>query len=158
MRKKTGLKNVKHWSIMSEMSPNSSAEPEKIINPWIAYTSNHIHEEVFGKKAMDVPKYPWKKKILKITSKATGLSVYRIWSGVPAYVKSKDTLYIDNSAKFALIKSKDDATVELILSKGSHFSFYWNHFENATRISFKLGLTSVGLGIISLILGVFAIT
>lgn len=157
MKKKANKKIVKHWTVLSEMSPNSSAEPEKIINLWEAYTSNHIHKEVFGGKAKDVLKYPWKKKIIKITSKATGLSVYRIWRGVPAYVESKDTLFVDDSAKFALIKSKDDTTVDLILSKGSRIGFYWNHFENATRISFKLGLTSVVLGVISLFLGFIAI-
>lgn len=148
---------TKHWTVLSEMSPNSAAEPEKINNLWEAYTSNYIHKEVFGERAKDVTKYPWKKKIIKITSKATGLSVYRIWRGVPGYVKSKDTLFIDDSGKFALIKSNDEATVDLILSKGNRISFYWNHFENATRISFKLGLTSVVLGVISLFLGFIAI-
>ena len=90
--------------------------------------------------------------IVKITSKETGLSIYRIWKGTPLYVESKDTLFVDDSAKYALIKTKEANKVNLVLSKGSRLKFYWNHFDNATRISFKLGLTSVFLGALSIIM------
>lgn len=143
--------------IESEMPPHKGANPEKIADLWSVYTSNDIHEKVFGEKAGSILKYPWKKKIIKITSKETKLSVYRIWRGVPAYVISKDMLYIDNNAKYSLINNRDNNDVDVVLSKGCRFWYYWNHFDNATRVSFKLGLISVILGIISLILGALSI-
>lgn len=155
--KKKSTGNVRLMLVESEMPPNNAAEAEKITDLWHVYTSNHIHKEIFGARTKDIVKYPWKRKILKITSQETGLSVYRIWRGVPAYVKSKDTLYIDDAAKYSLIKSKNQNKVNLILSKGGRIRFYWNHFDNATRISFKLGLTSVCLGTLSIIIAFLTI-
>lgn len=148
---------TKEMTIESEMPPHKDANPEKITDFWNVYTSNDIHEKVFGEKAGSITKYPWKKRIIKITSKATKLSVYRIWRGVPAYVTSKDILYIDNNAKYSLINDRNNNEVEVVLSKGCRFGYYWNHFDNATRVSFKLGFVSVILGIISLILGAWSI-
>ena len=143
----------KVMEIESKMPPYSGALPQKITDLWNVYTSNDIHEKVFKETAGSISNYPWKKRIVKITSKDTKLSVYRIWRGVPAYVSSKDILYIDDIAKYSLIKDRKNNKIEVILSKGSRFWYYWNHFDNATRVSFKLGLLSVILGIISLILG-----
>lgn len=143
--------------VESKMSLGRGKDPERITDTWNAFMSSNLHEKIFDEKVKDIVNYPWKKKIVKITSKETGLSIYRIWRGTPLYVGSKDTLFVDDSAKYALIKTKDSNKVNLVFSEGSRLKFYWNHFDNATRISFKLGLTSVGLGIISLILGFIAI-
>ncbi len=138
--------------VESKMSPGRGKDPEKITDTWNAFMSSNLHGKIFDEKAKDLVNYPWKKKIVKITSKETGLSIYRIWKGTPLYVESKDTLFVDDSAKYALIKTKEANKVNLVLSKGSRLKFYWNHFDNATRISFKLGLTSVFLGALSIIM------
>jgi len=151
------MKLEKKMNVESMMSPGRGMDPEKIKDTWNAFMSSDLHEKIFKKKAKDLTNYPWKKKIVKITSGETGLSVYRIWKGTPLYVESKDILFVDDSAKYALIKTKEVNKVNLVLSEGSRLKFYWNHFDNATRISFKLGLTSVGLGVVSLILGFIAI-
>lgn len=151
------MKLEKEMNVESMMPLGRGKEPEKIKDTWNAFMSSDLHEKIFGKKAKYLTNYPWKKKIVKITSGETGLSVYRIWRGAPLYVESKDTLFVDDSAKYALIKTKEANRVNLVLSKGNRLKFYWNHFDNATRISFKLGLTSVGLGVVSLILGFIAI-
>lgn len=147
---------TKEMTIESEMPPHKDANPEKIVDLRFAYTSNDIHQKVFGKKVKNIKKLPWNRRIIKITSKETKLSIYRIWKGVN-YIESKDILYIDDIAKYSLIKNKRNNKIEITLSKGSWFQFYRYHFDNATRISFKLGFLSVILGIISLILGALSI-
>jgi len=148
---------TKKMKVESEMSPHKDANPEKIEDLRYVYTSNDIHQKVFGTRAKDIKNLPWNRRIIKITSKETKLSIYRIWKGVPAYVESKDILYIDDTAKYSLIKNKQNNEVEITLSKGSWFQFYRYHFDNATRISFKLGFLSIVLGIVSFLLGILSI-
>nr|WP_321297775.1 hypothetical protein [uncultured Sphaerochaeta sp.] len=135
----------------------SEGEKEKPVDEhWYVYTSNHIYEKIYNKKISKEAKYPWKRKVIKITSISTGCSIYRIWHGIFLY-RSKDLLYIDKTGKYLLIPNKETTTVELVLGKGSKLMFYWNHTDAIVRCSYKLGFVSVILGTLSIIITLVAL-
>lgn len=111
------------------------------------YITGTLYEKLFGRPLKGTDR---RKRFLKITSSQTGLSVYRLFHGVPSGVLSKDTLYIDSEGRAVLQQSDDE--VVLSIKKCSPFSFYWNTSNSATRISFKIGFPSLLVGIASLIL------
>lgn len=111
------------------------------------YITGTLYEKLFGRPLKGTDR---RKRFLKITSSQTGLSVYRLFRGVPSGVLSKDTLYIDSEGRAVLQQSDDE--VVLSIKKCSPFSFYWNTSNSATRISFKIGFPSLLVGIASLIL------
>ena len=45
----------------------------------------------------------------------------------------------------------------IIISKGTKLSFYLKHYDYMVRVSFKLGLWSVIIGIVSFIIGIISI-
>ena len=145
----------KNYTIVSKFEYKNGKENETITDLWSVYTSNDVYKKIFNKRLKNEKKYPWTRKILKIYSKDTKISIYRIWRGVPPFLQnSKDILFIDKNAKYALTLPNHNQA-DIVLSKGNKFLFYWYHYDNATRVSFKLGFVSVMLGIISI---VFALT
>ena len=145
----------KNYTIVSKFEYKNGKENETITDLWSVYTSNDVYKKIFNKRLKNEKKYPWTRKILKIYSKDTKISIYRIWRGVPPFLQnSKDILFIDKNAKYSLTLPNHNQA-DIVLSKGNKFLFYWYHYDNATRVSFKLGFVSVMLGIISI---VFALT
>ena len=112
------------------------------------YMTGTLYQELFGRTLKGTDR---RKRFIKITSKQTGRSLYRLFRGAPTGVLSEGRLYIDSDDKGVLQESGDEC--ELIIQKCSAFSFYWNTSNSATRISFRLGL----LGFPSLLLGIASI-
>ena len=113
------------------------------------YMTGTLCQALFGRTLKGTDR---RKRFIKITSKQTGRSVYRLFRGAPTGVLSEKTLYIDSDGKSVLQESGDEC--ELIIQKCSGFSFYWNTSNSATRISFRLGFPSLLLGIASIILSI----
>lgn len=152
------MKTLKKESIGIESKIRFDSERDNIIvDTWNVYTSNDVFEKVFGKKAKELKTYSKKKKIIKITSLDSKRTIYRIWNGAPLGSKTKNTIFLDKNAKYDLLNNKDSNTVTVVISKGTKLLFYWNHYDHMTRVSFKLALWSVILGIISFILGSISI-
>lgn len=129
-----------------------------VVDTWNVYTTNDVFAKVFGKKAKEFSTYLKKKKVIKITSENTKKPIYRFWNGAPLGAKAKDTLFLDKNAKYDLLSNTSkNSDIDVVISKGTKFSFFWNHYDHATRISFKLALLSLILGIISFIFGIFSI-
>lgn len=128
-----------------------------VVDTWNVYTSNHIFKEIFKKNESDFNTYAKKKKVIKITSLDTKKSIYRFWNGAPFGAKTKDTLFLDKYAKYDLLVEKNKNTVNIVFSKGSKLKFYLNHYDHMVRVSFKLGLWSVIIGIVSFIIGIISI-
>lgn len=128
-----------------------------VVDNWNVYTSNDIYKKIFGHNKNDEKSFLKKNRIVKIKSIDTNKTIYRLWKGSPFPAKSKNILYVDKNAKYELIFNKNSNKSKIQLSKGSVFAFYWNHFDNSTRVSYKLGFWSVILGIISLALGFLSI-
>lgn len=148
-------KIIKAMTISSTITFDNARES---INPdfWNVYTSNGIFKEIFGKAEKDFKDYKEKKKIVKITSKETNHSIYRIWNGAPLGARTKETIFIDKYAKYDLLKDKNTENATLELSKGSKLAFYLNHYDHMVRVSFKLGLWSVILGAISFVISIIS--
>lgn len=128
--------------------------PSIDVSPWDVYTSNNIFSEVFKKKNKEFGSYPEKKRVVKITSLSNGKSIYRFWNGASKGSTSKDTMYVDVNAKYDLIRGCDSNCIDVSISKGSKFCFYYYHYDHMVRISFKLAVLSLALGCVSLVLGI----
>ncbi len=111
------------------------------------YMTGTLYKDLFGRPLKGTDR---RKRFLRITSKQTGFSVYRLFCGAPTGVLNEGTLYIDSDGKSILQESGDDC--ELVIQKCSPFSFYWNTSNSATRITFKIGLPALVIGIVSLAL------
>lgn len=144
----------KKYKIETAYKFTNSCKTEEITDLWTFSTTNEVYHELFGVHVNKQKKYPWARKIVKIHSKNTNLSLYRIWKGLPPFIEGRDILYIDKKSKQSLVDN-NDCFAEIVLSKGNKLFFYWNHFDNATRISFKLGFLSVALGVLSLVFAFF---
>ena len=127
------------------------------VDTWNVYTSNHIFKEIFGKNENNFKTYAKKRKVIKITSLDTRQSVYRFWNGAPLGAKTKDTLFLDKNAKYDLLADKNKNIANIILSKGTKLKFYLKHYDHMVRVSFKLGLWSVIIGIVSFVIGIISI-
>lgn len=149
-------KYTDEFTIKSVISFNNGDKEENISDSWNVYTSNHIFKQIFGKKVKESGTYLKKKKVIKITSHDTGASVYRIWNGAPWGAQSKDTIFLDDKAKYDLIddENKDKKTTKLTLSKTSKYKFYLNHHDHNVRVTFKLAVWSVIIGSVSFVIGI----
>ncbi len=128
-----------------------------VVDTWNVYTSNNVFSVVFGKNEKDFDTYNKKKKVIKITSLDTNKSIYRIWNGAPLGAKTKDLLFLDKNAKYDLLSDKSVNSVNIVFSKGSKLKFYLNHYDHMVRVSFKLGLWSVIVGVVSFIIGIISL-
>ena len=145
-------------SMIIETIITFDSEREDIsVDNWNVYTSSHIFKEIFGKTENNFKTYARKRKVIKITSLDTKHSIYRFWNGAPLGAKTKDTLFLDKNAKYDLLADKNKNTANIILSKGSKLKFYLNHYDHMVRVSFKLGIWSVIVGIVSFIIGIISI-
>lgn len=149
-------KICKEMSIKSTIEFDNSRE-SIIPDTWNVYTSNNIFEEIFKKKEKDFTDYKTKKKVIKITSKDSKITIYRFWNGAPVGAKTKDTIYVDKYAKYDLLLNKDQEKANLILSRGSKIAFYLNHYDHMVRVSFKLGLWSVIIGVVSFVFSIISL-
>ena len=121
--------------------------------------SQYTHQKIFGKYVKQLSQHPSKRLIVKITHNKN--SIYRIWRGAIG-IPSKNIVYIDKVGKKFLLNNEDyyendgktNKEFDITLSKGSLFMYYYNHFDNATRISFKFGFFSIILSLISIALTV----
>ncbi|MBQ9626125.1 MAG: hypothetical protein IJR40_03010 [Treponema sp.] len=112
------------------------------------YAHASLYKKVFRKTLKGTDR---RKRFVKITSEETKMSVYRILRGVPNGVSSADgILYIDSDGKNVL--SVSSAEVSVKVKSACWLAYYWHTDNTAARISFKMGIISFTVGIISLIL------
>ena len=117
-------------------------QPEKV------YAHSSLYQQVFG-KGKTLKGTNREKRYVKITSGETGQTIWRVFRGVPMGVASDGILYMDADSKYTL-KGDETENVELEIKKSNVCAYYWHSPIVAERISFKLGLLSLILGIISL--------
>ena len=119
------------------------------------YMEVSTYEKIFGKKLKNTNR---EKRFMKISNKAKNTSLYRIWRGTSTSVAhSSGIIYLDSDGKSILSDSENldkKETILLEIKPVSRFTYYWNTSNIMTRISFKTGVCSIILGIISLVLAV----
>ncbi len=149
----------KEYILKYEFEPSDAANAQTIlekngvkVDDWYVYTTNDVYQKLFKTNLQNKNKLPWKRKVVKVTSKENGFTVYRIWRGVYRFIRTKDILYVDKEAKYLL--SEKDEPVIIILKPSNKFCYYWNHFAPEIRVPFKISLISLLIGIISLIISI----
>ena len=152
----------KKYEICSEFKPSNANNADTILNQngkfvdnWYVYTTPDVYNKLFNKKIQGKEKLPWKRKVVRIYSKKTKCSVYRIWRGAFRTVLAKDILYLDKDAKYILTDT--EAKTDIILYPSNKFLYYWNHFAPEIRAPFKLGLISFLVSLVSLLLGIISL-
>ena len=75
----------KEYEICSEFKPSDANNAKtilekngKYVDNWYLYTTPDVYNKLFNKKIQGKEKLPWKRKVVKIYSKKTKCSVYRI--------------------------------------------------------------------------------
>lgn len=115
----------------------------------VLYSDNY--GGLFNENLKDVNFLPWKRKIVKI--KRGNIVIHRMFRGHGNYSVNKNEIgltysSIDVLKKYGEKEIGDDA--ELILSKGSKLCYYWNNPNHNVRVTYKLGLISLLLGLLAL--------
>jgi hypothetical protein len=93
--------------------------------------------------------------IVKIS--ANGKVIYRAYRGVSATDFLKDYVALTPNSIMLLNDKAGNEPKEVEVSKGCIFPFYWYHPDKAVRISFKLGLVSLLMGVISIVISIIGL-
>ena len=111
-----------------------------------------VFEEVFGMTKKLSSDFDKQLPIVKISE--NGKAIYRLYRSVGVNGFSKEFVGLTANSICLLCDINGENPKEVELSPGRYFPFYWHHPDKAIRISFKLGLLSVALGILSLVTSV----
>ena len=146
----------KEYSIKLKFCRNDNEPDNTLFGNDSAYMSPSAYKEIFGKTLAGTNR---ENRFIKISHNNN--SIYRILRGVPHNILSKDIIYIDSDGKNILnnYNNSDDKNdkIELEIIPVSWFSFYWHTSNIMARISFKTGVYSIILGLISIGLSVWQI-
>ena len=97
------------------------------------------------------------KQLSVVKISANGQVIYRAYRGIsaPDFLNNYAAL---SPNSIMLLNDKDgNEPKEVEVSEGSIFPFYWYHPDKAIRISSRLGLLSLLLGVFSFILGCISV-
>lgn len=121
------------------------------------YLLSEDYYDIFGqfkKKSSDGQK---RTSVIKIKAD-NGKKIYREYNGSGATGFKRGMIALTPNSISLLDKIKNGQTIhpkKLILSPGLYLPFYLDHPDKAIRVSFRLGILSVLLGILSLLIACF---
>ena len=110
------------------------------------------YEGIFGEKKKYSSDNMKRLSVVKITH--NGKSIHRAFKALPATGLTENHVGLTPASIGLLTDSYNNSPMDVELSKGCKWKYYWYHPGSATRISFKFGMWSIGLAIISIILSV----
>lgn len=114
------------------------------------------YKEIFGVRKKNTGNSKKRLSIVKIT--ANGKSIYRAYRSVSAVDFVNDCVGLSPNSILLLNDKNGNDPIQVELSKGHCFPYYWYHPDKAIRLSVKLGGISLLLGVISIavsIVGLF---
>lgn len=119
----------------------------------VVYCEGNDFSNIFGDRRANT-KYKRTPPIVKVTNPKTGHSIhraYRMGRNFP-----KNACGLSYFSILELINNDDDMAQmnQVVLSKGSLWKYYWYHPFHATKISTRLGVFSIALGLLSLIISI----
>lgn len=120
------------------------------------------YKKIFGKKKSEVSQEKKLISILRIKSVDTGKIIRRKYMKSPLTGISKEEICI-SPLSISLLSNNDNSSIVgqcVEVSKGNIYDvirFYWDHPFHATRISYRVGLPSLLISIISLLISFFSI-
>jgi hypothetical protein len=117
--------------------------------------NSSAYQEVFRKTRNRSNKMKKRLAVVKIT--ANGAAIHRSFRAESAEGFTKNYVGLTPSS-LRLLNDKDGKEPEQVtVMKGCYFLFYWSHPDKAIRISFKLGLLGVLLGLSSFMVSVISL-
>ncbi len=120
------------------------------INEDTAYFHSSMYKEIMGELRRSSCIRDKRLAIVKIS--AGGYSIYRKFSSISKSGFNGDSVALTYSS----IRMLTDKSVSALLggkvtvSKSNRHLFFWNHPFHATRVSYRLGLVSIVLGLLSI--------
>lgn len=112
------------------------------------------YENIFGRKKKDSGSDKKRLSVVKITY--NGTSIHRNFKSIPADGFNKEDVGLTIKSIQSLNAEDFPKNGQLILEKGCWFTFYWQHPDNATRLSMKSATVSLLIAIISLIIALIS--
>lgn len=117
------------------------------------FMSSKSYSSIFGESRSESNCYKRRLAVVRIKSITTHKSIYRKYVFSPKYEGLDDNnLALHPSSIRELGNNNEIVGSDVIVSPGSALLYYWRHPFHATRISTKLGVCSIILGILSIIL------
>ena len=102
-------------------------------------------------------------KLLSVVKISTpdGQSIHRAFLGVKGVGEFDEKQVALSPNSIRLLTSKDgkeqpEYIHEVVVSRGSRFLYFWNHPYHATRISMRIGLIGIIVGLISIALSLYS--
>ena len=112
------------------------------------------YKNIFGKNKYNQSQSKQRLSIVKITNDECRRSIYRVYRGASITDLKSDTVMLSPAALQEL--SIDDCTNKKVsVSRGCRWAYYRNHPNAATRISFRIGMWGVSVGLLSIIVSIF---
>jgi len=123
---------------------------------------NSQYKKFFGNLFRDDNNLPWKRGIVKVTfcKDKKKHTIHRLFhSGNSRGISHEEVGLSKMSLGVLQITNynEQDNLIELKISKGNRFMFYWNHSEHIFRSAFKLALVFGLITVISLIVSVVSL-
>lgn len=139
-------KKMKEENVVFHDEPTIDIEAMALFAP-------KVYKDIFEETRGTAKQSRQRLSVVKITK--GDRCIYRQYVGRSYMQKENDNNRVGlstNSWQQLCLEDQDNKVVTV--SKGCLFPFYWYHPHSATRISFKLGLYSVGLAVIGIIVSI----
>lgn len=120
------------------------------------YLTGEDFRKIFGETRGCSDKYRGGVPVVKITRTETGQSIHRVFKTCSGIRNLDNYAGLTYESLLNLSVTNEDYREinELEFSVGSRFLYYWNHPHHATKISTRLGIVSVVLGIVGILFSI----
>ena len=142
--------NYFEGNVLRLISINSASD----IDGEVLMTS-HSFEDVFGTEKKTADNFLKQLPIVKIC--ANGKKIHRAYRGVSVKGFNKELVALSPNSIMLLNDNNGVEPEKVELSEGSILPFYWYHPDKAIRLSFKIGLISLLMGIISIAISIIGL-
>lgn len=111
------------------------------------------YAKIFGTRKNDQNQSKQRLSVVKITNEEDRRSIYRVYRG--ASIKDLDASTVMLSPAALQELGIDDCSDRKVsVSQGCRWMFYRNHPNAATRISFRIGMLGVLMGLLSIVVSI----
>lgn len=119
----------------------------------VVYCEGEDFLRIFGNRRANT-KYKRTPPIVKVTNPMTGHSIHRVYRMGRNF--PKNACGLSYFSLLELINNNDDMKRmgRVLLSKGSLWKYYWYHPFHATKVSTRLGIFSMSIGLLSLLISI----
>jgi len=110
---------------------------------------SNVYEEIFGEKKKKISYRKKRLSVVKLTS--NGRSIHRLYYSVSTSDFTSNFVALTPNSIEALYDADGNAPTYTSVEKGNKLIFYIQHPNYAIRISVRMGLLSIFLGVLSIL-------